>query len=325
MVSGILKGDSDGYTYGTMNKTGVYIFLEVNGFYIPEIAGSSFNAKGRHHKFILPLREDSFATPLDQQEYFAPIEDLFKEVSAVIGGLGANWISGIADMVVKFQDLFGTRLFNSDLHAQAWRQAKPSSMSLKLDFNYGMLDEWNSRIEVLQPLLVIKRSSLPKSDTAAKSTFFAPGPTALSVYKDFGTNIFETLLNQGRSAIASGAAIQGTTQRADRSAAFASQFDSAESTGKKVIEDATTRAATADATAETKRGYWALSFVAYNQQSNATQTLYQSPRLICKESTISFGNQLDETLCPIYGSATLSLSSQSPTDSESYNLISLWS
>lgn len=329
-IEGILtKGESDGYSYGTMNKTGVYIFLEANGFYNPEIGGASFNAQGRHHKWILPLREDSFVTPLDQQTYFQPIEELFKEVSSVIQGLGANWISGIADMVVKFQDLFGTRLFNSDLHAQAWRQAVPSSMSLKLDFNYGMLDVWNSKIEVVQPLLIIKRTALPKSDSAAHSTFYAPGPTALSVYTDFGKNIFQTIINQGKAQAQTAAAATNPAYRTQGAGtaiagAMNTAYDGARDAGTALI-DASTKAAASDASAESKRGYWALSFVAYNQKTNTTRTLYQSPRMICKESTISFGGQLDESLCPISGSATLSLSSQSPTDSEDYNLINVWS
>ena len=322
-MSGVLQGDTDGYSYGTMNKTGVYIFLEVNGFDAAEIQAAGFSASGTHHTFTLPLREDSFTTPLDQQEYFAPIEELFKEVSAVIGGLGANWISGIADMVVKFQDLFGTRLFNSDLHAQAWRQAKPSSMSLKLDFNFGMLDEWDSQKEVLQPLLIIKRSSLPMA--TATGTFFAPGPTALSVYKDFGTNIFDSILKQGEANVKT--AIKATDPAYSRgettaSAQATSTFSGAAKAGSSVLADATSYV---EAAANTHRGYWALSFVAYDQKTNTKRVLYQSPKLICKESTITFGNQLDETLSPITGSATLSLSSQSPTSSGAYKLESAWS
>jgi hypothetical protein len=306
-----------------MNKTGVYIFLEVNGFDADEIAKAGFNASGRHHTFTLPLREDSFTTPTDQQQFFSPIEELFKEISAVIGGLGANWISGIADMVVKFQDLFGTRLFNSDLHAQAWRQALPSSLSLKLDFNYGMLDEWDAQKEVLQPLLIIKRSSLPM---AAGATYFAPGPTALSVYKEFGTHIFESVLVQSQANVKSAlAATNPAYQQRGGGEAISLQvsgaFSDIQKGGAKILADATTYV---EAAASTKRGYWALSFVAYDQKTNSKKILFQSPKLICKESTITFGNQLDETLSPIFGSATLSLSSQSPTNSGSYKLEGAW-
>lgn len=312
------QNERDGYVYGNLNKTGVYVFLEV----LSRITAEEISTTGRRHRFIMPLREDSFTTPTDQQEFFAPIEDLFKEISAVIGGLGANWISGIADMVVKFQDLFGTKLFNSSLHAQAWRQARPSSLSLKLDFNYGMLDEWNANIEVMRPLLIIKRCALPLS--IENGTFYAPGPTAISVYKEFGQNIFKTVSAQSEQAAEISAQSNNSLSAAAREATatnISNTYAGVVRTGSKLLD-----AATAGITeALSSSGYWAVSLLAFNSAGGGqAQLLYQSPRMICKESTISFGNQLDETLCPISGSATLALSSQMPTDSLSFKSDTAW-
>ena len=325
--SGKLKdAEGNGFSYGTFDKTGLYIYLEVNGFAVPE----RNRGGGRRHVFIMPLKEDTFVTPVDRQTFFTPIKELFDNISDVIGGLGATWISGIADMVVKFQDIFGTRMFNGTLMTQAWRNANPSDLSLKLDFHFGMLDEWNATKEVLQPLLILKRVSLPSAATVT-STYFAPGPSALSAYKAFGDNIFNSVVNESFKNIRTIVTGQDPTIAAGEvdSTRSRSPYASLDAKKREVekaqsLIDASVGDASEKANAKSMRGIWAVALIAYNKSNNSSRTLFQSPEMICKESTVTFGNQLDDTLSPIFGSCTLSLSSQNPTRSEDYKMDDVW-
>ena len=48
--AGLLKDSAgDGYAYGTFDKTGIYIYLEVRGFYIKD---ENPAVTGRRHRFI---------------------------------------------------------------------------------------------------------------------------------------------------------------------------------------------------------------------------------------------------------------------------------
>lgn len=284
-----------------------YKALQGAGLYVRLTARDSFATgagdEGNLLEILTPLTTETFSEPSDRQEYFQPIMQLFDEVRNSLNSL-TNVVTFGLDIASKFQDLFGHKFFQFSLYRKAWKNPVPSQISIKLTFNFGMLNKFNAKDEVIRPLYLIKSNTLPSFTfgNRDKGVLKAPGPNAMSVYTEFASDLIPSVIKDlGGSLLASTKTSEDTQQLSTNEQKLRSSLN------------------TLKAPTNTQK-VWFLQLIAIGGSTESKNVVYESPPLVCERSQVEYSNQIDDTLSPIWGSINLDFSSQVPATSDIYNL-----
>jgi hypothetical protein len=281
-------------------KNGLYVKLEVRG---------DGNSSGGV-VVVLPLTEETFSEPTDKQQFFQPVDELFKQLSQVLDSSKTSIVGAGIDIAMKLQDLFGARLFQMAMYRQAWKKPSPATIDIKLDFNWGMLEEFNALIEVFNPIKKLKSLTLPYQEESNKEVLRAPGPTALNVYKGFAETLIKTTIQGASNTVGAFAGAVGGDTAKNLIVNSGTVLAGAISTGMSNVLTSLN-----DTTGNYSR-LWYLKLI--SQVDGSSSIVFESAPLVCHSSSVNYSNQIDDTGYPISGSIRLSFESQIPTTSAFY-------
>lgn len=226
--------------------------------------------------FIIPYTAD--ITVSTSQQTIKPIQQLQKYLSEVVDmAAKLNPLTAAGkELYNVVRDTLGLKLHNRLFYAQAWAGSEPTQFSVNLQFNIGGKDEWKGKTEVLDPIYAILNATLPDDNGIIMTS---PMPNGYSVFTDYTAQ-----------------AIKG----------FSDQIG-------KVVNilggDGETNAA---ASATTKRT-WEIKVGYVGKGKSVLDPFFiKIPGLIVKSAAPTFSlAALDEGGCPIKGSISLSMETQS--------------
>jgi len=144
-------------------------------------------------KLYFPYTEDfTFST---QQDFFQPVKQFFgwlDQTVAATKSVGAE----LLNLVKGAQKAAGVQFYSKDYYAQAWQGAMPSTFSIELKFNIGMLSydnggsPWDGLVEVVQPIKAIIAKTVP-SDSGI---LVSPAPNAIGAFLSFGKSYVDAAI-----------------------------------------------------------------------------------------------------------------------------------
>lgn len=227
--------------------------------------------------YLLPYSENF--TISNEQKVVRPVEQFMKELKEFVL-TNAEFVGGTlpagVDLASNIQDIFGYHLGTKWYYASAWAGEEPAQFSINLKFYRGMAGLWSAKDEVYDPSIGLYRCTIPQESDDGLS-IISPMTTPFGAFSQYSDSILQGIEH---------AFSTGATKISEKISAIASHTSVKES----MIKDIMSISKALGVSIRT----WKVSFGWCNGNSADFVPYYSIDNCICKNSSISFGTQVEK-------------------------------